>query len=174
MHCIHCGKELAEGVTVCDGCGNPVMASKPLPKIKTENVLTGVVGALIGAVLGGASIVLLSQLGMVAAISGVILAVCTLKGYELLGNELSTRGIIISCILMAITPYIADRIDWAIIIQQTFADEGVTFGMAFAAVHDVIREADMIGEYFRSLGMVYLFAALGAFGTIKGLIKKDK
>lgn len=147
----------------------PAVAAVPQ---KPENVLTGVVGAIIGAVLGGASIVLLSQLGFVAAISGVILAVCTLKGYELLGGQLSKRGIIICCVLMAITPYIADRIDWAIIIAQTFADEGVTLGMAFAAVHDVIAESDMLVDYFTSLGMVYLFVVMGAFGTLKGLFKK--
>ena len=139
---------------------------------KPENVATGVVGAVIGAVLGGASIILLSQIGYVAAISGFILAVCTLKGYELLGGRLSKKGILISCVLMAITPYIADRLDWAIIIAQTFADEGVTLGMAFAAVHDVIAESDLLGDYFTSLGMVYLFVVMGAFGTLKGLFKK--
>ena len=164
MNCKKCGRELPDGVMICDDCG--------APQGKPENVLTGVVGALIGAVLGGASIILLSQLGFVAAISGVILAVCTLKGYELLGGRLSKRGIVISCILMAITPYIADRLDWAIVIAQTFADEGVTLGMAFAAVHDVIVENDMIVDYFSSLGMVYLFVVMGAFGTLKGLFKK--
>lgn len=151
-----------------------VVPVQPVVVQKPENVLTGIVGAVIGAVLGGASIILLSQLGYVAAISGVILAVCTLKGYELLGGQLTTRGIIISCVLMAITPYIADRIDWAIVIAQTFADEGVTLGMAFAAVHDVIAENDMVGDYFTSLGMVYLFVVLGAFGTLKGLFNKKK
>ena len=164
MNCKKCGRELQDGVMICDDCG--------ATQEKPENVLTGVVGALIGAVLGGASIILLSQLGFVAAISGVILAVCTLKGYELLGGRLSKRGIVISCILMAITPYIADRLDWAIVIAQTFADEGVTLGMAFAAVHDVIAENGMVGDYFSSLGMVYLFVVMGAFGTLKGLFKK--
>lgn len=164
MNCKKCGRELQDGVMICDDCG--ATQGKP------ENVLTGVVGALIGAVLGGASIILLSQLGFVAAISGVILAVCTLKGYELLGGRLSKRGILISCVLMAITPYIADRLDWAIVIAQTFADEGVTLGMAFAAVHDVIAENGMVGDYFSSLGMVYLFVVMGAFGTLKGLFKK--
>jgi hypothetical protein len=164
MNCKKCGKELPDGMMICDECGAEL--GKP------ENVVTGVVGALIGAVLGGASIILLSQLGFVAAISGVILAVCTLKGYELLGGRLSKRGIVISCVLMAITPYIADRLDWAIVIAQTFADEGVTLGMAFAAVHGVIAENDMVADYFSSLGMVYLFVVMGAFGTLKGLFKK--
>lgn len=170
MNCNNCGKELLDGVTVCDDCGT--MVERNAPAAKPENVLTGVVGAVIGAVLGGASIILLSQLGFVASISGLILAVCTLKGYELLGGRLSKRGIIISCVLMAITPYIADRIDWAIVIAQAFADEGVTLGMAFAAVHDVIAESDMLGDYFLSLGMIYLFVLIGAFGTLRGLFKK--
>lgn len=164
MNCKKCGKELPDSVTICDVCG--------AEQGKSENVMTGVVGALIGAVLGGASIILLSQLGFVASISGVILAVCTLKGYELLGGRLSKRGIVISCVLMAVMPYIADRLDWAIVIAQTFADEGVTLGMAFAAVHNVIAENDMVADYFSSLAMVYLFVVIGAFGTLKGLFKK--
>lgn len=161
MNCKKCGRELPGNAAVCDGCGAPVQG-------KPENVMTGVVGAIIGAVLGGASIILLSQLGMVAAISGVILAVCTLKGYELLGGQLSKRGIIISCVLMAITPYIADRIDWAIWILQEFPDYGLTFADAFAMVHEV---ADTT-SYLSGIGMVYLFVVLGAFGTLKGLFKK--
>ena len=181
MNCQFCGKELMDNVTVCDGCGaavatepvaaEPVVTAAPV-YVKPENVLTGIVGALIGAVLGGASIILLSQLGFIAAISGFILAVCTLKGYELLGGQLSKRGILICCVLMAITPYIADRIDWAIVISQAFADEGVTLGMAFAAVHDVIAESDMLGDYFKTLGMLYLFVVMGAFSTLKGLFQK--
>ena len=51
-----------------------------------ENVFLGLIGARVGARLGGASIILLSQLGYIASISGVILAFCTLKGYQLLGK----------------------------------------------------------------------------------------
>ena len=180
MNCQNCGKELPDHAAVCEGCGaavatEPVVAAPATTApvfAKPENVLTGIVGALIGAVLGGASIIVLSQLGYVASISGFILAVCTLKGYELLGGQLSKRGILISCLLMAITPYIADRIDWAIVIARTFADEGVTLAMAFAAVQEVIAESDMVGDYFSSLGMIYLFVVMGAFSTLKGLFKK--
>lgn len=177
MQCVNCGHQVAEGTMYCTNCGSPMTPSAPSQTYqsvyqKPENVLTGIVGALVGAALGGASIVLLSQIGYVAAISGFILAVCTLKGYELLAGQRTRRGIIISCILMALTPYIADRIDWAIVIAQTFASEGVTFGMAFAAVHDVVAENEMVGDYFRNLGLIYLFTALGALGTLGKLTKK--
>ncbi len=167
MYCNKCGQELAEDAVVCSACGADLLNPE-----KPENVLTAIIGALIGAVLGGASIVLLNQLGYVASISGLILAVCTLKGYELLGGKLNTRGILICCLLMAITPYFADRLSWAIVIQQEFADMGVTLGDAFAKVHEIIELAEVQGDYFKSLGMVYLFTVIGAFGTLKGLLQK--
>lgn len=173
MNCPNCGKELLDGVTVCDGCGASVTGQSAVPQ-KPENVVTGTVGAVLGAVLGAGAIILLSQLGYVAAISGLILAVCTLKGYELLGGSRSKRGTIICCVLMAITPYIADRIDWAIVIVREFASEGVTFAQAYSAVHAVIAEAEMVGDYFTNLGLVYLFVVLGAFSTIRGMFNKKK
>ena len=56
---------------------------------KQENLALGILGALLGGILGGAAIVLIGQLGMISALSGVVLAFCTLKGYELLGKKLS-------------------------------------------------------------------------------------
>ena len=162
---------MLENASVCESSGTQVQ-EQPVVVEKQENVLTGVVGALIGAALGGASIILLSQIGYVAAISGLILAVCTLKGYELLGGKLSNRGIFICCMLMAVTPYVADRMSWAIAIVQEFADYNVTFGEAFSVVHDLIKESDLMGEYVKGLAMVYLFTAMGAFGTLKGLFNK--
>lgn len=176
MNCQKCGQPLAEGAAFCEHCGAIVEAqavpAEPVKPVKPENVATGIVGALLGAVLGGASIVALGQLGYVSAISGFILAVCTLKGYELLGGQLTKRGIVISIVLMAITPYIADRLNWAIEITKIFAEDGATFGRAFQVVHEIIAEAGATGEYLTSLLMTYGFTALGAFASLKGLFKK--
>jgi len=136
---------------------------------KQENMFTGIIGAVLGAVIGGASIVLLGQLGYVASISGLILAVCTLKGYELLGKTRGTVGTILCVLLMLLTPYIADRISWALVIVR---DLEVDFATAFASVHEVVELAELTGDYIKDLVMVYAFTALGAFGTLKGLTRK--
>ena len=123
--------------------------------------------------MGGGAIILLSQLGYVASISGLILAVCTLKGFELLGGRLNLRGILICVALILVTPYIADRLDWAIVIADAYAEDGVTFGEAFAAVPMLIEEGAIeMSEYLKNLLMIYGFAALGAFSTLRGLFKK--
>ncbi len=66
--------------------------------------------SLIGAVV----IVIVGQLGYVAAVSGLVMAICTLKGYEMLGKKLGTPGIIISCVFDALMIFLAYQADWSI------------------------------------------------------------
>ncbi len=183
MNCPTCGELLEENAKFCGKCGNAIpsaaspvaettVTETPAAEQKPENVFTGIVGALIGAAIGAGAIILLSQLGYIASLSGLVLAVCTLKGYELLGGRQSVKGIIICIALMLITPYIADRIDWAIVVAREFAAEGVTFGEAFAVIPELIGEGIESADYIKNLLMIYGFTALGAFGTIRGLFKK--
>lgn len=182
MICENCGTTIPEGNTTCAFCGQAVKqqtATQTLAQSQTlttverpvENMIPGIIGAVIGAALGGASIILFSRLGYVAAISGLILAFCTFKGYELLGKHLSKKSIIICLVLILITPYIADRIDWAILIKESFSE--YTLAEAFAAV-PVYIEAGAIemSDYVISLLMVYGFAALGAFSSVKDVFTK--
>jgi hypothetical protein len=155
----------------CPECGQ-LADSKKVDK-KRENFVTGLVGAILGAVIGGASIILLSQLGYIASVSGLILAVCTLKGYELLGGKLSIKGIVASIILVLVTPYLADRIDWAIVLMQEWTEYGVTFGECFAVIPALLEDGSIeMGMYIKNLVMIYGFAALGAFSTLKNALRK--
>lgn len=176
MNCQKCNTPLASNATFCENCGaavnqNAEPTSNPAEVQKPDNLLTGIVGALIGAALGAAAIILLSQLGYVASISGLILAVCTMKGYELLGGRLSTRGIVISIILILVTPYIADRLDWAIVIMKEVPE--LTFAESYSALPLLLEEGAIeMADYIKNLLMIYGFAALGAFGTLKTALKK--
>ena len=139
---------------------------------KQENVFTGIIGALLGACIGGAAIVLLNQLGYVASFSGLVLAVCTIKGYELLGGKRSTTGIVISIALILVMPYLADRVSWALEIAEVYAEEGVTIAQAFASVHEVVELYEITADYFKDLGLLYLFTAIGAIGTLRNVFTK--
>ena len=138
-----------------------------------ENFLLGLIGALVGAILGGASIILLSQIGYIASISGFILAVCTLKGYELLGKRLSGKGIALCILLMIVTPFLADWIDWAIYLMRDYPEYELTIVDACIAMAGLMAEGYVdMAEYLKNLGMIYLFVVLGAFGTLKNVLKK--
>ena len=168
MNCTNCGNPIPEGAERCEGCGIPVKSGE-----KQENMVTGFVGALLGALIGAGSIILLSQLGYIASVSGLILAVCTLKGYELLGGKLSGKGVAVCVVLMLLTPYVADRIDWAILLMNEFADYGITLREAFAIIPELLADGSIeMDLYLKNLLMIYGFALLGAFSTLRTALKK--
>lgn len=140
---------------------------------KKENLIGGIVGALLGSILGAAAIVLLGQLGYVAALSGLILGVCTLKGYELLSGRLSKKGIVISIIIMLIMVYVGNRVDWSISATQYF--EGLDILTAFRLIPDLLKEGYLeFGVYYGNLAMVYVFTLVGAVPTIINTLRAKK
>ena len=161
---------------ICPDCAQTVSQNAVIARqqehVKTESLIGGIVGALLGTLIGVLSIILLSQLGYVAALSGVLMAVCTLKGYELLGKKLSTKGIVICCILMILMTYVGDRLDWAIVIARELA---VDFGTAYQSVPYLLQIGVLdSAAYWGNLLLVYLFVLLGAVPTIMNIMKNKK
>lgn len=175
MNCDHCGTPLPDDSSVCPVCGTAaqIAAIKSAPPSERERVGLGILGALIGALIGGASIVLLSQLGYVASISGVIMAFCTVKGYKLLAGRISKTGIILCAILMIVTPFLADAIDWCLVIMEAYSEYGITMLDAFVIFPECLMDGSIeIPDYLGNLGMLYLFVVIGAVGTFIKEIKK--
>lgn len=141
---------------------------------KKENVIGGIVGALLGSLVGVLCIILLSQLGYVAALSGVIMAVGVLKGYELLGGRISKKSIAICVIIMLIMTYVGDRLDWAIMLWR--GSEGA-YGLNvfewYRLVPELISsEVIELGTYGLNLFLIYLFLLLGAIPTLRSKVKE--
>ena len=144
---------------------------------KKENIIGGIVGALLGSLLGALSVLILSQLGYVAALSGVIMAVCVLKGYEMLGGKLTNKAVAISVIIMILMTYFADRVDWAFILLRDGggAEAGYNIFECYRLIPEALyREVIDRGSYIANLLILYLFVALGAVPTIRGKLKEKK
>lgn len=139
---------------------------------KNENIVGGVVGALLGSVIGIVSIIIFSQLGYISILSGIIMAVCTLKGYELLGGKLTKKGAVISGILILLMTYVGDRMDWAIMIARELETD---FFEGFRAV-PYLLEIEVIesSSYWYNLILLYIFTALGGFSTMYTMLKERK
>lgn len=139
---------------------------------KSENMVGGIVGALLGSVIGAVCIIFFSQLGKIAVISGFVMAICTLKGYELLSGKLTKKGFIIGSIMMLVMTYLGDRMDWAIIIARELETDIFT---GFQSV-PLLLEAEMIesGDYWYNLIMLYLFTVAGAASVMYSMIKDRK
>lgn len=139
---------------------------------KKENLIGGIAGAFLGSILGAICIVLLGQIGYVASLSGVVMGVCALKGYEMLGGKLSIKGIIISVLLMVVMVYIGQRFDYAIEIAKVFKVDVIT---GFRLVPAFLTEGAIeTASYYANLAMLYLFTALGGGSTVGNALKNLK
>ena len=139
---------------------------------RSGNIVGGIVGAVLGSLVGVLCIIVINQLGYVAAISGVVMAVCTVKGYELLGGRLEKIGIVICCVIMLVMTYIGNRLNCGIIIAKELK---MNVFDAFQAI-PMFRAIGRVDSaaYFGSLAMTYVFTALGAVPTIMNVVKNKK
>lgn len=159
---------------LCTDCFASLQKNKTMnqEQKESENLIGGIAGALIGSLLGVACIIILKQLGYVASISGVVMAFCTLKGYELLGDKLTKKGIVISIVLMLVMTFIGDWVDWAILITR---EVGTDFVTAFR-VFPMFLQNQMIEStvYWGNLVLLYVFLLIGAVPIISGSLKDKK
>ena len=136
-----------------------------------ENVLLGAAGALLGALIGGAVALFIARLGYVAMAAGIVLGICTIKGYEILGRKLSRKGILISAVLMVITVFLVNQIDLAMEVVSIL---GVEFAYAFRVVNELIASGEYPDNYFFNLGMLAVFTLVGAGISISSVWSSHK
>ena len=150
---------------------------------KQENVLAGIVGALLFSLAGGIVWFLLYQIGFLAAISGIIGVVCAIKGYAIFGKRESVKGIIISTVLAFLVIvaawYLCLSYDVYNAYQDWFANGEVDFTLTFAesvraGYLFLVEDAEIAIAYLKDLGIGLIFCVVGAFGYVKAAIGKAK
>ncbi len=155
-------------VDFCDNCFDKVNQSISREeqnfKNKSENVPFGIAGAFLGSLLGVAAIVILGQLGYIAAISGFIMALFTLKGYEKFAGKLSKVGVIASVIILFVMTIFGNRLDWAISISREL---GNSLFEIFVAMPDIIKTFDLQSNYYLNLGLLLFIALIGCYAPVK-------
>lgn len=140
---------------------DPMWGEEP----KQENVAAGVLGALLGSLAGVLCILVIGRLNVVASVSGLVMAVCALKGYEKLAGTLSKKGAAISCAIIVVMTYFAHHLDITIEVMQAI---GMSLPDAFVSIPKLLRLDIIDGAVFwGNLALLYLFTLLGAVPTIR-------
>ena len=144
-----------------------------------ENVLFGIVGALLFALAGGALYFVLYQIGILASISGLVCVICAIKGYSFFSKRESLRGVVIS-ILIAILVltaawYFCLSYDVYRAYQEWYASGDVDFTLTFfESVSCAYLFLADVPSYFVDLGISLLLAVVGCFSYVSKMIKKAK
>ncbi len=149
---------------------------------KEENILAGIVGALLFSLAGGIVWFVLYQVGFLAAISGIIGVVCAIKGYAIFGKRESTKGVIISTVIaflvIVLAWYLCLSYDVYLAYQDWYAagevDFTITFFEAVSNAHLFLADTEIAVAYLKDLGIGLIFCVVGAFGYVKAAIGKAK
>ena len=138
-----------------------------------SKLIPGIVGALLGSLLGCVVYFLIWQLGYIAAVAGLVTAVCAFKGYEMLGGALDKKGVFVSVIVVILATFFANQLVWAYDAYSVFKEEGVTFFECYRAIGPLITELDLTREYYGNLAVAYLMTILGSIGLIINAFKSS-
>lgn len=165
---------------LCMACEADVRSRLASPKQqRKENLVLGMVGALLGALPGVAAIVfaLQSEVMLPLVMFGAAMVICILLGYDRLGGRLTKKAAVIGGIVMLPMIYVADRLDWAIRLYKngTAARFKLNFWQCFMEVPGMISRNVIHWEsYSERLVAVYLFLLLGAVPTFIYLFRGNK
>jgi hypothetical protein len=153
---------------VCDVCHERLQGA--LGEIKAQRETTGsyakgALGAVLGGVVGVIPWVVIGMLGFVAAISGLIMAWLSYKGYRLLGGKLGRSMVWILIVVLIVFTYVGVMAS----LYVSIAAEGYDLvDNAFWLILTLpfVPGGDA-GVIWGQIALGWLFAALGSFGLIR-------
>ena len=180
-YCKQCGLVLDdENATLCESCAAE-MAQKA-PEIATppaaENVLAGVVGAVLFSLVGGALYFIVYQLGYIAGIVGLAVFFLARVGYDLFGKAkgINSKIRLITCIIATIVAiFVAECLCLSYEIFETYKDVyDITFFDAVAVTPDFLAEPDIYEPIIGDLAFAYIFGGLAIVSDIIAKKKAEK
>ena len=147
-----------------------------------ENVVAGTVGAFLFSLAGGIIYFLLHLVGYVASISGLIGAICAVKGYSVFAKKESKKGIIIAAIIALLVIAIAWYFCLAYDVYEAHKgwfeageiDYTVSFLEALRGAPVFLEEPEIARAYFGDLALGLLFALIGSGSYVYNKYKNAK
>lgn len=151
-------------------------------KKTSENVIAGIVGAFLFSLAGGALWFVLYLLGFIAGLSGLVGAVCAIKGYSIFAKKESIKGIVISVIIallvMVLAWYLCLGYDIYMAYQEWFemgeVDFTLTFFESVQAAPVFLSDSEIGLAYLGDLGLGLLFCVIGGGSYVANKIKNAK
>lgn len=128
-----------------------------IKEYKKSNVITGMLGAILGSIPGIALWIIVGKLGYIVAIIGALIGAGALFGYKLLGRSLDRRGVVLTTIWVLIAVYLSNHIAVTWTIYDEVKYFGITFGEIFTSLLDLMRDFGVMREFIMDLLFGYVF-----------------
>lgn len=144
---------------------------------KKGSVVTGFIGALLGAAIGAVLWAAVGMMGYIASIIGFAIAFLASKGYDLFKGRQGTikMVVLIICVVLAVGAGTIGTAVWS--IHEVYVEEINALTEIEKQLYDIMPEGEfmleVLGEselqtqILKDAGMGLLFGILGSYGLIK-------
>ena len=140
------------------------------------NVIAGIVGAFLFALIGGLLYFVIYQIGVIAGICGLAIFVLANFGYNLFakGNKNTIVSLVVSIVMMIVMIFLAEYVSLSFEIFQTFKDEGITIFDAIRATPEFLAEPEIGNAVAGDLAFAYIFGFIASISNIVNIVKARK
>ena len=147
-----------------------------------ENVLAGTVGALLFSLVGGILWFVLYQFGFIAAISGLVGVICSIKGYSIFAKKESLKGIVIAIVAAVLVMVVAWYMCLSKDVYDTYKewyengeiDYYISFSMAVRRSYVFLEDSEVAIAYFKDLAIGLVLCIVGAFRFVVNAVQRVK
>lgn len=180
--CKKCGLVLEdENAVFCERCASEQAMAPKTPEDSVpvaENVLAGVVGAILFSLVGGALYFVIYQLGYIAGIVGLAVFFLAGLGYDLFARTKGRKSTprLITCIIATILAlFVAEYICLGYEIFVANKDlYDITVFDAISVVPEFLAEAEIRNAVIGDLVFAYVFGGLAIISEIVAKKKAEK
>ena len=182
--CNNCRMQLDDRTVTCPYCGSTELSelkarANPLEieEKGSGNVIAGVVGAFLFALIGGLLYFIIYQVGYIAGICGLVIFILANYGYHLFakGEKDSLTGLIIAVVITVLVIFLAEYLSLSYEIFTVFRDEyDITIFDAIRATPDFLSDPEIMGPVAKDLLMAYGFSIIGIISNFANRRKAKK
>ena len=182
--CSNCRMQLDDRTVTCPYCGSTELTelkarANPLEieEKGSGNVVAGVVGAFLFALIGGLLYFIIYQVGYIAGICGLIIFILANYGYHLFakGEKDSMTGLIVAVVMTVLVIFLAEYLSLSYEIFTVFRDEyDITIFDAIRATPDFLSDPEIMGPVAKDLLMAYGFSIIGIISNFANRRKAKK
>lgn len=152
--------------------------TKDIASSQKSHVGLGALGAVIGCLLGGVAWAYVMGLGYITVFGGIIMILLSFGGYKLFSWNLGTDGMPVSVGMSVIMLPIATYGGFIWFFNNNIRGfsnyRSLSFIEKWQQTWGILREYEMVGEFFKCLGNGYLFmivATVAVYSLLKRLEK---
>lgn len=146
-------------------------------EVVSHNRLLGVLGAIGGALIGSALIIVLGMLGYVSGWAAVAMALLAINGYKWLAKGIDKAGIVLSIVITALMVIGANFLEFAIVYYQHLNEimgGYVSFWRALQNTTQFMTDYDAWGTFWQNVAMGYLLGGVCLGFWVPGIIRSKK